>query len=491
MSDFSVSQLWKLYRDPGRAHREDPRRRRRRALPAGAADRGTVRAGARAAARAAAAAHRAQSRGPHGARHADRRAWWRLVRRVARRAAADRRRGVAARTRSSGRSAQLGLDKHVTFLGFVPDADLPRYYQAADVFVLPTRELEGFGLVTAEALACGTPVLGTPVGATPELLEPLDAATRLPATPPPRRWRPILAPSSTGWPAIPGAGPRGCARPAVATPSRGSAGSTSSTSSSGALSDVAARRPRDRPRAPADVRGVRRHAAALRGSLYDGPSVPRVPAAAAPAGWRSLPTASPRPSARVPRAATRAPLPARSRSSRGAAAMLAVGRWRERGEPGPARSSAGRRLWRRPPHGGGARASGWRADRHRSLARGVRGRRRAAGAGRAGRRRRAAVRARATLDAVTLVNVLDHTRSRAPSMRRGRAGAAAGRPAGRARSQRRLPRARGRPRARLAGPAGHAGGAGTRTRSCTSSRSRPRALRRLVERARLRGAGAA
>jgi glycosyltransferase involved in cell wall biosynthesis/SAM-dependent methyltransferase len=71
---------------------------------------------------------------------------------------------------------QLGLDKHVTFLGFVPDADLPRYYQAADVFVLPTRELEGFGLVTAEALACGTPVLGTPIGATPELLESLDPA---------------------------------------------------------------------------------------------------------------------------------------------------------------------------------------------------------------------------------------------------------------------------------------------------------------------------
>jgi glycosyltransferase involved in cell wall biosynthesis/SAM-dependent methyltransferase len=66
------------------------------------------------------------------------------------------------------------LDKHVTFLGFVPDGDLPRYYQAADAFVLPTRELEGFGLVTAEALACGTPVLGTRVGATPELLEPLD-----------------------------------------------------------------------------------------------------------------------------------------------------------------------------------------------------------------------------------------------------------------------------------------------------------------------------
>jgi 2-polyprenyl-3-methyl-5-hydroxy-6-metoxy-1,4-benzoquinol methylase len=69
-----------------------------------------------------------------------------------------------------------GLDRHVRFLGFVPDAELPRHYQAADAFVLPTRELEGFGLVTVEALACDTPVLGTRVGATPELLEPLDPA---------------------------------------------------------------------------------------------------------------------------------------------------------------------------------------------------------------------------------------------------------------------------------------------------------------------------
>jgi len=73
-------------------------------------------------------------------------------------------------------AADLGLGAHVRFLGFVPEADLPRYYAAADAFVLPTRELEGFGLVTVEALACGTPVLGTPVGATPEILTPLDAA---------------------------------------------------------------------------------------------------------------------------------------------------------------------------------------------------------------------------------------------------------------------------------------------------------------------------
>ncbi len=68
----------------------------------------------------------------------------------------------------------LKLQTHVRFLGFIPDGVLPQYYQAADAFVLPTRELEGFGLITVEALACGTPVLGTAVGATPEILDPLD-----------------------------------------------------------------------------------------------------------------------------------------------------------------------------------------------------------------------------------------------------------------------------------------------------------------------------
>lgn len=71
-------------------------------------------------------------------------------------------------------SASLGLQETVRFLGYISEADLPRYYQAADLFVLPTRELEGFGLTTVEALACGTPVLGTAVGATPEILGPLD-----------------------------------------------------------------------------------------------------------------------------------------------------------------------------------------------------------------------------------------------------------------------------------------------------------------------------
>lgn len=69
---------------------------------------------------------------------------------------------------------KLGVEEFVRFEGYIPDEDLPMYFQGADYFVLPTRSLEGFGLVTVEALACGTPVLGTPVGAIPEVLSKLD-----------------------------------------------------------------------------------------------------------------------------------------------------------------------------------------------------------------------------------------------------------------------------------------------------------------------------
>lgn len=68
----------------------------------------------------------------------------------------------------------LRLRKYVTFTGYIDEKKLPLYYQAADVFVLPTKDLEGFGLVTIEALACGTLVLATPVGANPEILKELD-----------------------------------------------------------------------------------------------------------------------------------------------------------------------------------------------------------------------------------------------------------------------------------------------------------------------------
>lgn len=67
-----------------------------------------------------------------------------------------------------------GLGDRIRLLGFIPEYNLPAYYQAADFFVLPTYALEGFGLVMVEALACGTPVIGTPIGAIPEVLNQLD-----------------------------------------------------------------------------------------------------------------------------------------------------------------------------------------------------------------------------------------------------------------------------------------------------------------------------
>jgi glycosyltransferase involved in cell wall biosynthesis len=62
----------------------------------------------------------------------------------------------------------------VELLGSVTDDDLVALYQAADCTVVPSRALEGFGLVVLESLACGTPVIVTDAGGLPEALEGLD-----------------------------------------------------------------------------------------------------------------------------------------------------------------------------------------------------------------------------------------------------------------------------------------------------------------------------
>ncbi len=66
------------------------------------------------------------------------------------------------------------LQAFVTLAGEVSEEQLSLYYQAADLFVLPTQDLEGFGLVTVEALASGTPVVATPVGANVEVVGEFD-----------------------------------------------------------------------------------------------------------------------------------------------------------------------------------------------------------------------------------------------------------------------------------------------------------------------------
>jgi glycosyltransferase involved in cell wall biosynthesis len=61
----------------------------------------------------------------------------------------------------------------------VPDEKLPLYYNAADVFVLPSL-IEGLGVVGIEAMACGTPFIGTNVEGIPGLVEQFEAGVLIP-----------------------------------------------------------------------------------------------------------------------------------------------------------------------------------------------------------------------------------------------------------------------------------------------------------------------
>jgi glycosyltransferase involved in cell wall biosynthesis len=73
-----------------------------------------------------------------------------------------------------------GLEDHVRLTGFLPDDQLPLAYRAADLSVVPSIALEGFGLVAVESLAAGTPVVATPVGGLPEVLEGVSPQLVLP-----------------------------------------------------------------------------------------------------------------------------------------------------------------------------------------------------------------------------------------------------------------------------------------------------------------------
>ncbi len=61
----------------------------------------------------------------------------------------------------------------------VPDEKLPLYYNAADVFVLPSL-IEALGVVGIEAMACGTPFIGTNVEGIPSLVEQFEAGLLIP-----------------------------------------------------------------------------------------------------------------------------------------------------------------------------------------------------------------------------------------------------------------------------------------------------------------------
>jgi D-inositol-3-phosphate glycosyltransferase len=64
---------------------------------------------------------------------------------------------------------KLSIQDSVTFMGRIEQDDLPPYYSAADVLVVPSH-YESFGLVALESLASGTPVVATKVGAMESIL---------------------------------------------------------------------------------------------------------------------------------------------------------------------------------------------------------------------------------------------------------------------------------------------------------------------------------
>lgn len=85
------------------------------------------------------------------------------------------------RARLQSLVAACHATEHVTFVGEVDDEDLPRYYAASDVFVLPNRvergDFEGFGIVFLEAAASGKPVIGGASGGVTEAVA--DGSTGL------------------------------------------------------------------------------------------------------------------------------------------------------------------------------------------------------------------------------------------------------------------------------------------------------------------------
>jgi len=68
----------------------------------------------------------------------------------------------------------LNLSGDVIFTGYVSEDVLAQYYRISDLFVMPTKYLEGFGLSSVEAMASGLPVIGTNIGGTPEILSKIS-----------------------------------------------------------------------------------------------------------------------------------------------------------------------------------------------------------------------------------------------------------------------------------------------------------------------------
>lgn len=67
------------------------------------------------------------------------------------------------------------LEDRIRFTGRLTDEEVLAGYQAADLFLLPTRALECFGIIILESYSVGCPVLASDAGAIPELVSQVDS----------------------------------------------------------------------------------------------------------------------------------------------------------------------------------------------------------------------------------------------------------------------------------------------------------------------------
>lgn len=71
-------------------------------------------------------------------------------------------------------SRSLGLEKNISFGGFVPHTELAGYYASTRIVVFPSVVPETFGRIAAEAMAAGKPVIGARSGGIPEIVRHME-----------------------------------------------------------------------------------------------------------------------------------------------------------------------------------------------------------------------------------------------------------------------------------------------------------------------------
>lgn len=78
--------------------------------------------------------------------------------------------GGSFKSLMKSKASEIGVGNSVIFKDAIPPTELCLLYSICDILVLPSRE-ESFGLVIVEAMSCGKPVVTTPVGIIPELIQ--------------------------------------------------------------------------------------------------------------------------------------------------------------------------------------------------------------------------------------------------------------------------------------------------------------------------------